>query len=560
MPTPTHPHKNYPIDPSTPGVFAAFFIIGLLISSCGGDANSPRPIPLENQNQADPVSCEDGEQNGTETDIDCGGRDCAPCDQNRACERNTDCLTGICDRGTCVDPQCQGVDCLAGQGCYRGDCWSGCRVQTDCPSAEERCVGGACLPLSCDGVSCDQEAEICYLGGCYEPCETAATCPQADAQCLQGACVAPDCSDGIQSGAETDVDCGGPLCGGCDVGQRCLGDGDCRNETSEWSECEFVEGDICAESGQQTREIVSLECGPGNICAGEVEIETRECQRDTEGIECGDNSPQQWSTCQALPGAEFCVDQGQQSRTILIDRCSSGACIPSEEVETRACSLNRQGASCDDGQACTTGSTCGASGTCEPGAIQEDYCFIDGQCFSGDGFPGAGDSNPANPCETCNPYTYSNTEWSPWGCWGSTSVLGTPDQQIPFNDPDGVNIPIPMEPCPVIEDIRLQVSAGPRGHRFFRIAITPPTGPQIVLHDRTGGDEVGVTGMFPFPDSQFHSVPPNPFLESGEGLLDLLGTSGTGQWLLHVSLFDDSATPADVVRLSVYSLRLWCSQ
>jgi hypothetical protein len=46
--------------------------------------------------------------------------------------------------------------------------------------------------------------------------------------CTAGVCVgAASCTDGIEDGAETDVDCGGNACAPCAVGKKCLVDSDC---------------------------------------------------------------------------------------------------------------------------------------------------------------------------------------------------------------------------------------------------------------------------------------------------------------------------------------------
>src|SRR5262249_27765003 len=43
-----------------------------------------------------------------------------------------------------------------------------------------------------------------------------------------GSCVASSCTDGVQNGSETAVDCGG-ACPGCDVGMPCTVNTDCRS-------------------------------------------------------------------------------------------------------------------------------------------------------------------------------------------------------------------------------------------------------------------------------------------------------------------------------------------
>jgi hypothetical protein len=53
-------------------------------------------------------TCTNGKQDGTETDIDCGGNDCgAQCFFGRKCLENSDCLSGSC--GVAVGGLCDVV-------------------------------------------------------------------------------------------------------------------------------------------------------------------------------------------------------------------------------------------------------------------------------------------------------------------------------------------------------------------------------------------------------------------------------------------------------------------
>ncbi|MCA9691951.1 MAG: hypothetical protein KC636_20280, partial [Myxococcales bacterium] len=58
-------------------------------------------------------------------------------------------------------------------------------------------------------------------------------------------CAAPSCVDALQSGAETDVDCGGPDCDGCLLGQGCTDGGDCGEGLCIDAACKVPE--TCAE-------------------------------------------------------------------------------------------------------------------------------------------------------------------------------------------------------------------------------------------------------------------------------------------------------------------------
>lgn len=61
------------------------------------------------------VACNDTVQNGTETDVDCGGG-CPPCNLSKSCNNASDCQSAICTNGTCVscvDANCGEADYCA---------------------------------------------------------------------------------------------------------------------------------------------------------------------------------------------------------------------------------------------------------------------------------------------------------------------------------------------------------------------------------------------------------------------------------------------------------------
>lgn len=49
------------------------------------------------------ASCTDGQRNGTESDVDCGGS-CGPCGLDAGCAGPTDCQSGRCHLGACLTP------------------------------------------------------------------------------------------------------------------------------------------------------------------------------------------------------------------------------------------------------------------------------------------------------------------------------------------------------------------------------------------------------------------------------------------------------------------------
>lgn len=547
----------------TSRVFGVFFVVLALASlaaACGNERESNRPVPLPDGEES-VGQCNDGVQNGAETDVDCGGGECPRCEQNRMCEESSDCTTRICDRGRCVDDQCRGRDCLAGQACYRGDCFRSCREQEDCPGAEERCVGGACVPTDCEGVSCDEETEGCYLGGCYTTCETSRDCRGAGEQCLFGYCIAPSCSDGIQTGDETDVDCGGSLCEPCRAGGQCLQDSDCLQDASSWSACEFTDGDICANAGTQEREVSSLECSSDNICVGETEVETRACTRETDGLQCGSSTPGSWGPCQADPNGGECSTTGIQYRDVLEDQCQSGSCQSVSAQESRSCDLDPSGQPCSTSLSCASDGVCTADGSCAVQGVSFGNCAIDGQCWS------SGAQNPEFGCKRCLPdiyqdrwsYIYCTDTSTSTDCGGGAVSCEIPgywqwnvfqlgaERTVPFEDSTGINISTQnFQNCSSILDVYMEMRIGGyAGKGELEVNLLTPWGGSYRVLER--GDISGIS-IFEV------SYPPPNHVETGRTFLD---RNGEGVWTVN---FNNTGTRLALENLIVEALVLevWC--
>jgi len=180
-------------------------------------------------------TCSDGVQNGTETDVDCGGS-CPPCAATKHCVVNADCTSVHCfgyQPGTCVscsdgvkdgnetDVDCGGSTCdLMGDTCATG---KGCTLGADCVSGY--CQAGACA-LKPDGQFCGTNAE-CLNGNCVlDTCCHTACATTAPSSCGDdGNCVASGASC-EQYAAGTS--CGTPSCGGAMLTQgSCDGSGSC---------------------------------------------------------------------------------------------------------------------------------------------------------------------------------------------------------------------------------------------------------------------------------------------------------------------------------------------
>lgn len=213
-------------------ILMSFFVAFFAIQGCGSDTTGEHSVS----------SCEDGVQSGEQTDVDCGGPNCEPCELGQMCEVNEDCNSNACAQGICVEPACndgaqtgdqtdvdcggehcpgcptgancgvdgdcasnqcddgicvitacEDLDCPEGTSCYRGQCYDECATSAHCGD-DSRCIDGRCAPLSCEGVVCDT-GEACYDGLCYPQCESAEDCEHDTASCEEGACVVPNCVD-----------------------------------------------------------------------------------------------------------------------------------------------------------------------------------------------------------------------------------------------------------------------------------------------------------------------------------------------------------------------------
>ena len=161
-------------------------------------------------------TCNDGQQNGAETDVDCGGG-CLACDVGQACLVAADCKTGLCDAGVCQTPECTGDgDCSPlTTACAKGTCDKQSNTCTTTPINEgnacddgdlcttsDTCKSGACV--AGPAVDCTEFDSPCTVGKCDPNSGSCGSYDQPDGtacddgdgctfneQCTQGACVAP---------------------------------------------------------------------------------------------------------------------------------------------------------------------------------------------------------------------------------------------------------------------------------------------------------------------------------------------------------------------------------
>ena len=150
-----------------------------------------------------PAHCGNGQTDGDETDLDCGGS-CDGCAINQHCLQGPDCLSLSCIGELCAAPSC--VDSAQ----------NGAETDVDC--------GGPNCPACINGQHC----------GGVSDCVSHV--------CVNGVCQIPSCNDGVKNGTETDIDCGGPCQNHCAIGKACVVAGDCIFQKCQQHMCQCPDG------------------------------------------------------------------------------------------------------------------------------------------------------------------------------------------------------------------------------------------------------------------------------------------------------------------------------
>ena len=338
------------------------------------------------------ASCSDNERNGNETDVDCGGS-CSGCANGLNCASNADCQSAYCDGGTCAespDETCvdntqnqdeTDVDC-GGNVCTPCDIGDSCLVHSDCSSGN--CDNEICAdaPGCVDDNDCDANASCQDVAGNMEcVCDAGYTgnglsCSDID-ECTDG-------TDDCDANATCTNNNGGFACA-CDAGYT--GDG---VSCTDVDEC--ANGiDNCDANATCTNEDGSFSCacdagytGDGVTCTA--------LQACVNNGDCGANA-----TCEDVGGAMVCVCAdgytGDGVTCTDVDECADGT----DNCDINASCTNVDGGfSCTcnagysgDGVTCVILETCVDAGDCGTNASCQDVggsmlCVCDAG-FQGDG-------------------------------------------------------------------------------------------------------------------------------------------------------------------------------
>lgn len=347
----------------------AILLCGTLLLSCGVTEVEPRPDAGNLPPGGSVPSCTDGQTNGTESDVDCGGACPERCVPGKVCHDDGDCESAVCRAARCQAPTCEdGVkngtesdaDCGGGTGCGPCSVGRGCSVGGDCVSGV--CLGGACAAPSCgDGVKNQSETDVDCGGVCSEkPCAMGMGCAEptdcASGVCMANVCAAATCTDGVRNGGESDVDCGGGDCPGCAAGRTCSGPGSCLSGVCTDGVCQAPSCSDGMMNGTETDTdcggSCQAKCEAGEGCATPSDCVSRVC---TGGV------------CQAAT----CTDGVRNGNESDID--CGGTCLQR----------------CGWGQRCGSPADCGMGVTCSNGTCSGCAAGL-GNC----------DKDPANGCET----------------------------------------------------------------------------------------------------------------------------------------------------------------
>ena len=215
-------------------------------------------------------------------------------------------------------------------------------------------------PTSCsDDVQNGEESDI-DCGGACPGCPTDSDCGvNEDCEsvlCQAGLCVPGSCGNGAPDNDESDIDCGG-ACGPCEDGQTCQAGEDCLssscdkdNPGDESGSCAAAVCDDGIRNGNETDVDCggdcNVKCGAGKFCLLDVDCQFGQC-------------------LDVFCAADHCGDGVENQGNIETDVDCGGECRP-----------------CADGKGCDNGLDC-ASGACEQPEGEVDFVCAAGTCGDG---------------------------------------------------------------------------------------------------------------------------------------------------------------------------------
>ncbi|RME53181.1 hypothetical protein D6783_02755 [Candidatus Woesearchaeota archaeon] len=171
-------------------------------------------------------------------------------------------------------------------------------------------------PSTCTNNIQDGDETDIDCGGSCIPCEDGSTCQQPS-DCLSASCnpqtflcQPPSCHNNFKDGEETDVDCGGPSCQPCQPGSACDAPADCTSTVCENNACQAPSCQDSVQNGEET----DVDCGgpscqpcPENFkckthddCSTKYCDEYSYCSTNAQADSDNDGMPDEWEDNNAL--------------------------------------------------------------------------------------------------------------------------------------------------------------------------------------------------------------------------------------------------------------------
>ena len=278
------------------------------------------------------------------------------------------CFAG--DPGINPNQECNdaiGMPCPMGEVCLEHVCHELCDHSRDCDEPNEACSQP-------DGL-CVQYADTCDED---HPCVEGFYCGEFDGVCRKYPEFV-DCENLVMDGGETDIDCGGPYCEGCDPGDGCGAHTDCESRVCSPSTntCEAPACDDDVENGDESDvdcggpSMVCPRCSSGAECYGAADCDSKVCTQEVcQAATCTDG---------VLNGTESDTDCG-----IGCPLCADGRpCNSADDCTNGVCDEVCQVPACDDGVANGTETDIDCGGPCPVRCPDNAGCDSPADCVSG---------------------------------------------------------------------------------------------------------------------------------------------------------------------------------
>jgi hypothetical protein len=215
------------------------------------------------------------------------------------------------------------------------------------------------IGLGLSGVEISRNGQYYSIFADLTPdCSDGSQCPSG--VCLAPNCQAPTCTDGIQNGGETDLDCGGGACPGCATGEACFLSTDCASGGCS--------GGVCQPGCTSGAQCPSGVC-TGGFCRVANCADGAQNGQETD-VDCGGPAP---NCVRCVPG-DTCASAGDCTSQV----CSGGTCQPPSCTDGIK-NGTEVGVDCGGGcPGCALGAPCSVGSDCQSGT-----CGLNALCTCG---------------------------------------------------------------------------------------------------------------------------------------------------------------------------------